>query len=202
MSDKNIYWTHNTAYHNWILKHAENRNKVLDVGCGDGLLVQRLSRVCGCVKGIDSHIHSIEKAKKRLCNTANVSTVAVGFEDYEAPSDSFDLIVFAASLHHMEQEFCIKKAKILLAPNGKLLIVGCAKPRGFIDWFVEAMRFIPARIGSFFHGETKGENIGVPTVKPSIYLSDIRNLANYQLPDSKIRRGLYYRYLLTWIKPN
>ena len=89
MTDGNTYWTHNTAYHNWILKHAENRSHVLDVGCGDGLLVQRLSKVCAHVIGIDPHAESVEKAKRRLIDTANASVAAVGFEDYEAPQNSF-----------------------------------------------------------------------------------------------------------------
>jgi predicted RNA methylase len=40
------YWTHNTAYHPWLVGiAAEHRGDVLDVGCGDGLLASG-SRRC------------------------------------------------------------------------------------------------------------------------------------------------------------
>ena len=47
-------WNHNTAYHPWILEHARVSGRALDVGCGDGLLVSRLSPICAHVTGIDS----------------------------------------------------------------------------------------------------------------------------------------------------
>lgn len=37
------YWNHNTAYHAWLIDiTARHRGHVLDVGCGEGLLVRRL----------------------------------------------------------------------------------------------------------------------------------------------------------------
>lgn len=198
MLNGNEYWTHNTAYHNWILSHARGRTRVLDVGCGDGLLVQRLSRVCGEVIGIDLHLPSIKKAKIRLNGIPNISIITSGFEDYEVQPESFDLIVFVASLHHMEHAFCIKKAKNLLSPNGKLLIVGCAKPVSLVDWLIEILRIVPARLGSLFHGEKQGGDIGVPTAGPKASLTDIRELSRAELPGANIRQGLYYRYLLSW----
>jgi 2-polyprenyl-3-methyl-5-hydroxy-6-metoxy-1,4-benzoquinol methylase len=40
------YWNYNAAYHPWAVGiAAEHRGGVLDVGCGDGLLAQRLAAV-------------------------------------------------------------------------------------------------------------------------------------------------------------
>ena len=40
------YWNHNTAYHRWLVGiAASHRGEVLDVGCGEGLLMQRLAPV-------------------------------------------------------------------------------------------------------------------------------------------------------------
>ena len=193
------HWTHNTAYHNWIISRAKGCGQVLDVGCGDGLLVQRLSRVCNNITGIDPHAPSAERAKQRLSGVPNTSIVTIGFEDYEAEVSSFDLIIFAASLHHMNQEYCIRKAKTLLAPRGKILVVGCANPRSFADWAVDIFRVLPARLGSVFHGE-KRDGVGVLTANPGVSLADVRGLAENELPGAKIRLGLYYRYLLSWTK--
>ena len=100
----------------------------------------------------------------------------------------------------MDLEYALKKSTELLAPHGRLLIVGCAQPKGFVDWFIECLRIIPARIGSLIHGEKHGGNIGVPVQQPILSLRQIRNVSSVYLPGAKFRHGLYYRYLLTWIK--
>jgi hypothetical protein len=42
------YWNHNTAYHRWLLDiAARHYGEVLDVGCGEGLLVQLLAALMG-----------------------------------------------------------------------------------------------------------------------------------------------------------
>lgn len=195
------YWNHNTAYHRWILKHAKGRNRVLDVGCGDGLLVQKLSGICNHVVGIDPYRPCIKAAKRRLANTENVSLIETAFETYEGPPNTFDLIAFVASLHHMDQAWGMEMAKHLLAPGGLLLIAGCAFPRGPADWCMEMLRVIPAKIGSYIHGEKNGGKIGVPVAAPTLSLKEIRDICRYHLPEAKIRPGLYYRYLLLWAKP-
>ena len=192
------YWTHNTAYHSWIISQAKAKNRVIDIGCGDGLLIQRLSSICNHVIGIDTHAPSIEQAKQRLSNNKNATVINIGFEDYVGSPNSFDLIIFVASLHHMNLEHSVSKAKGMLAPHGKLLVVGCASPHGFIDYIIEIARVLPARLGSHFRGEKKGGEIGVPTTKPTIGLIEIKRFSKRELPGVRIRRGLYFRYLLSW----
>lgn len=199
---KDEYWTHNTAYHKWILKHATGRSRVMDVGCGDGLLVQKLSYVCNEVIGVDLHKPCIKTAESRLAGAGNVSLIVTDFEKYAALHATFDLIIFVASLHHMDQAHGIEKARQLLAPGGLLLIVGCACPRSPADWCLEALRVIPAKIGSYIHGEKDDGNIGIPVSSPTLSLKEIRDICHRHLPGASIRPGLYYRYLLQWSKPN
>jgi protein-L-isoaspartate O-methyltransferase len=66
----------------------------LDVGCGDGLLVSRLSQVCNHATGVEPHAPSAERARQRLGGIMNTSVIDVRFEDYEAKAGSSDLIVF------------------------------------------------------------------------------------------------------------
>lgn len=193
----NDYWTHNTAYHNWIIKRAPRQGAVLDVGCGDGLLVAKLADRCRKVIGIDVHSPSTAAAKNRIKGKNGALIMTASFEDFTADEASLDMIIFAASIHHMDMELAIKKAKKLLAPHGQILIVGCAKPAGAFDYFIEALRVVPAKIGSALHGDY-GSKLGVPTAEPLMSLKEIRALAQRYLPDAEIRRGLYYRYLLSW----
>lgn len=194
-----IYWNHNTVYHKWILAQVKEQDKVLDVGCGEGLLVYRLAQKCKEVIGIDVHIPSIEKAKKRIENLKNSSVLSVGFENFDGEPNSFDTIIFVASIHHMDLETCIDKSIEFLKTGGKLLIVGLAHPYNILDKIVEIGRVLPAKIGDLFH-EVKGD-VGAPIMDYKETLNDIRTIVANKLPNAKVKQALYYRYLLKWIKP-
>jgi len=197
--DIDPYWNHNTAYHKWLISNVKGSKNVLDVGCGDGLLVYRLSKFCDQVIGIDTHSPSIEKAKQRLSNTKNTSIITVGFENFKGEPNTFDVIIFVASLHHMDLNFCIKKSVELLKPSGKLLIVGLAHPQSIFDWIIEISRILPAKLGDLFH-KVKSD-VGAPIINSNESLGDIRKITRERLPNAKIKQALYYRYLLTWVKP-
>ena len=51
LEDRHVrdYWNHNTTYHPWLQRIAAERpcQNILDVGCGDGLLLQRLTPYAG-----------------------------------------------------------------------------------------------------------------------------------------------------------
>ena len=93
------YWNHNSAYHPWILRQIAGRSGLaaLDVGCGEGLLLERLSPYCTTLVGIDPDPSSIARARRRLPQATLLTQL---FDDL--PTDqSFDLITMVASLHHM-----------------------------------------------------------------------------------------------------
>ena len=98
----------------------------------------------------------------------------------------------------MDLEDCINKSINLLRKGGKLIVVGLVSPQSTLEKFVEVSRVIPAKIGDLFHN-LKGD-IGVPIIDPKESIKDIRKCAKKNLPNSKIRQALYYRYLLTWEK--
>ena len=189
------YWNHNTAYHPWILRHAQ-LGRVLDVGCGDGLLLARLA-AAGCSGvGLEPDIHTADRARARLANYPHLTVCAETFADYQLPDDRFDLVTMVASLHHMPLADALGKARQALRPNGTLLVVGLSAKRSLGDWVVSGMKFPVAWCGSKLHQEKR--DIGVPVMHPSQTLREIRTTARKLLPGVKIRHGIYYRYLLCW----
>ncbi len=191
------YWNHNTAYHAWLVDiAARHRGHVLDVGCGEGLLVQRLAAVSRTVVGVDSDPESIQRARRRLRSVGNASVELMPFENLDEDERSFDAITFVASIHHLPLDKTLAKARQLLRPGGELAIVGLSANKTVADWAWAALCAPAARIGSWLHRETR--DIGVAVADPRQSLSEIRRVADGALPKAVIRRGLYYRYRLHW----
>lgn len=195
------YWNHNAAYHGWIIRAASgaHRRDALDVGCGEGLLLQRLAPGYDTVTGIEPDPGTAERARARLRDVPDATVVLSDFADFDAGDRRFDLLTFVATLHHMDTRSSLAKAVTLLRPGGRLLIVGLAADRTPADWTLSALALPWARLGSMLHRESR--DIGVPTAAPTESIADIRSLARDLLPGARLRRGIYYRYLLSWTKP-
>ncbi|BBX64411.1 methyltransferase [Mycobacterium saskatchewanense] len=193
------YWNHNAAYHPWLVGiAARRRGWVLDVGCGEGLLVQRVAAVSRGVVGVDADASAVGRARARLRAVGNATVELTGFESFAADQRSYDLIAFVASLHHLPLRETLLKARRLLAPGGELAVVGLSANKSVTDWTWAVLCTPAARAGSWLHGETR--DIGVAVAEPPESLAEIRRVAADVLPGARIRRGLYYRYRLHWRK--
>ncbi len=192
-----MYWNHNSAYYPWVQKKAANCRTVLDVGCGDGSLVLFLDDGTKRIVGIDTDSHCIEKALS-VENDGSVEFTCCSFEDF-TQDKTFDAIVFVASLHHMDMTNTLQKAKSLLSPSGKILIVGLASPSAITDWALEAARVIPSKVISSFHHIQTTEELGIKTSYNLPLMRDVRNIVKQELPGARIRYALHYRYLLEWV---
>ena len=203
--DNNVvdeYWNHNTAYHPWItqIARSQRHRDVLDVGCGDGLLLQRLAPMARSLTGIDPDAESLARAEQRLAGVGHTTNVALRqgiFPDLHVDGD-FDLITFVASLHHMDLRDSLAGAARLLRPGGDLLVVGLSATRTATDWAWLALIWPWASCASALHKEL--HDAGVATRDPREDLGTIRAMAGQLLPGVRIRRGLYYRYLLRWTR--
>nr|WP_156763268.1 class I SAM-dependent methyltransferase [Mycobacterium scrofulaceum] len=191
------YWNHNAAYHGWLVDiAARHGGDALDVGCGEGLLVQRLAPVSRSVTGIDADPTTVQRAVQRLRSTDNASVRLARFETFPAQPRSFDLITFVASLHHLPLRGTLQRAREMLRPAGELAVVGLSANKTVADWAWAALCTPAARAGSLLHRETR--NIGVAVADPGESLQEIRGVAADVIPGAVIRRGLYYRYRLLW----
>lgn len=194
------YWNHNTAYYAWVRDEVATRGNILDAGCGDGTLARYLGTCSNRIVGIDPSRRCIERAHAVSSDNEGIIFECVPFSSYQAPPESLDAIIFVASLHHMDATEAIEKAKGLLAPKGKIVIVGLASPASPLDWAVEILRVVPCRIISAIHREISSEKREIPTSYEFPTMSDVRALSERMLPGARLRYGLYYRYLLTWTK--
>lgn len=197
---KTDYWNHNAAYHGWIVRVAsQHHGNVLDVGCGEGLLIQRLASVSASVTGIDPDHAVIARARQRTSGLPNVTLEVTGFVEYRATEASFDVVTFVASVHHLNMTAAIRKARSLLRPGGELLVVGLSANKTPTDWIVSWLKLPLVRLSSWIHHETR--DVGVVATNARESLGEIQEFVQRELPGARIRRGLYYRYLLRWTRP-
>lgn len=190
------YWNHNTAYHRWIVGiAAKHHGDVLDVGCGDGLLAQRLAPVSRSVTGLEPDPAAADRAVARVAGE-DVVISRTSFEEFDPGARRFDLVTFVASLHHMNPRASLARARDLLAPGGEIAVVGLAANKSAWDWVRSACRVPAVMVADRLHRDTP--DIGVTLADPRESVGEIRRVAAEVLPGATIRRGLYYRYLLRW----
>ena len=156
MTRQRQIWNHNYAYHRWISKNVGNRKHILDVGCGNGVLSRYLSTAENHVLGIDPSAVSIQTAIKNN-EKSNVSFLQTTFEDFQSDGKRFDAIIFVASMHHMNMEDAIEKAKKMMDENGILIIVGLSRPSGVFDWVLELARIVPSKLISAIKRSTSSQ---------------------------------------------
>lgn len=195
------YWNHNTAFHEELVADARKRGgRVLDIGCGDGLLLQRLAPVAREVVGIDPDEQAVSRAEKRLRETANASVVHGDFLAMPIPTgaERFDTLTCVAVLHHMPLKEALMQMRELLAPGGKLLVVGLAADKSLLDLAISGALLLPIRLMDRVHGGQ--QDIKVRIAEPQASLREIRQVARDVLPGAIVRRRFYYRYVLTWEK--
>jgi len=192
------YWNHNTAYHPWLTRiAAQHRGDVLDIGCGDGLLAERLAPVSRSVTGIDSDPAAVRRARGRV--SKNITITEGTFDAFDPGNVRYDLITFVAVIHHMDLRAALQKARDLLRPSGEIAIVGLSANKTVADWIWAGVSMPLVRLASRLHDETP--DIGVVMTDPLESLGEIRRVADDVIPGADVRRALYYRYLLRWRRP-
>ena len=173
---------------NYIKEKVSIENKrILDVGCGGGLLSEALFDFGANVTGIDAAGPGIEVAKIHADNgSKEISYFEKTAEDLlENESESFDIVTCLEVLEHVPDpcslvNTCVK----LLKPNGHLFLSTINRnPRSWITAIVGAeyiFRLLP-----------KGTHEFEKFIKPSELASFVRD-ANAKLIETK---GMFYNPL-------
>jgi len=100
-----------------------NNTKILDIGCGGGLISEGLTKIGASVTGIDFIKENINIAKIHAKkNNLKINYVVKNFEKEKIPS-KYDVIIILEVLEHLSnwEEF-LKKIKFNLKKNGVLII--------------------------------------------------------------------------------
>ena len=121
-------------YNNLISASGVNSgDRVLDVGCGPGYLVRRISLVVGPtghVHGADPSPDVIEYATRTA--PANTTFQLARAEQLPYPDETFDVVFCTLALHHIRPDHrpaALQEMYRVLRPSGTLLIADFRPPR-------------------------------------------------------------------------
>ncbi len=122
----------------FILKHLQSNERIVEVGCGNGFLTEELRQVAAHVDAFDFAENMVEAAKEKFGETNNrffVDSVLVG-ERVETPYDVAVCVRVLINLSNVdEQKTAISNIAKWLKPGGKLILV-----EGYLDGFHELNR--------------------------------------------------------------
>jgi len=210
-------WDHNEHFHAWILKNLPAHRRVaIDVGCGTGLLAGKLARHFAQATGIDADEGMATAASAGLAGTPLVSVLRCGFAEFASAADpgAADLITMVAVLHHLDLDDSLVRIPPLLAPGGRLLVVGLSRMDSLADTTVDLISLAanpvmglikhprPARPADRAADRAADRQPAMPVRDPATSLAEIAAVAREHLPGASIRRRLFFRYTLRWDKPH
>ena len=113
--------------------------RILDLGCGTGVLIQRLLEVSpeAEVFGIDFCAEMLEIAKQKLPESVELKLGSA--DNLPFPSNYFDIVISTSAFHFFrDPSQALQEAKRVLKPNGRLVIT---------DWCYD---YLTCKICDFF----------------------------------------------------
>ncbi|MFD8812896.1 class I SAM-dependent methyltransferase [Streptomyces sp. NPDC059627] len=198
------YWNHNVHYHPVVLDAVpEGCRTALDVGCGDGLLAAKLAARAESVTGVDRSAEMIRQARKR--DVGNVTFLEGDYLDgaldgAALDQEGYDFVSAVAVIHHAPFDDAIDRLVGLLAPGGRLVIVGMAYNHTPLDWVISGCGVPASRLNARLRGGKRAPE-GMPVEDSAMHWGEVRQSTAHLLPGRRYRRRLLWRYTLVWDKP-
>ena len=193
------YWNANTHYHDLVLAAVPaGATRVLDVGCGDGMLCAEFARAgIPHVVGLDLDAAVLERARARH-GGLRIDWLHGDVQSATLSPASFDAVVSIATLHHLDAGQALARFAELVRPGGIVAVLGVAA----IDWW--DVPFAAFALGARYalstvHGHW--EHSAPQCWPPPLTYSEMKTLSARALPGVRYRRHLLGRYSLVWRKP-
>ncbi|MFF7972079.1 methyltransferase domain-containing protein [Streptomyces sp. NPDC007905] len=191
------YWNHNVHYHRAVLAAVPDHCRTaLDVGCGDGLLARKLATRARTVTGVDRSPEMIRLAREQ--QPPNVTFLEADYlQEPSLPAGTYDFVSAVAVVHHTRFEDAVDRLTRLVAPGGRLMIVGLASNHTLIDWVVSGCGLPASRFHALLRGGKRAP-ADMPTQDSGMHWGEVRAAARRLLPGCRFRRRLLWRYTLVW----
>jgi ubiquinone/menaquinone biosynthesis C-methylase UbiE len=207
-----LAWDHNAYYHRLLLRQLPRPcNRVLDVGCGAGAFAIELAKRAEHVDAVDRSPVMIDEARRVA--PSNVTCILADVTQEPLPDDRYDAIVSISALHHTQLKEVLPRLAGALRPGGVLAAVALprsdlpqelpAELTGAIGHRLLGAAFAILRAsgrGRWYAMERSHPMMPV-VLDPSLTTRQVRQQATALIPGARVRRLVFWRYLLLWHKP-
>ena len=109
---------------NWLNEHfPEGRPCILDIGCGNGALLNALNERIESGCGVDESPKIIERARLKNSGISNLKFEKINGPNLPFDNASFDLVISLMSFRYLDWDPLLTEIRRVTKPGGKLLIV-------------------------------------------------------------------------------
>jgi SAM-dependent methyltransferase len=198
-----LSWDHNAHYRPLLLRALPPRcERVLEVGCGAGDLAAVLAGRAASVDAVDRSPEMVALARARV--PSNVRVVRADALDLALPPGGYDAVVSSAVLHHVPLAEALRHLSAAVRPGGVLAAVALPRTDLPRELPVEALAVVAHRavgVGRLLRGRRDVATPGMPVRDPELTVREVRAHSRVVLPHVRVRRLLFWRYLLVWRRP-
>ena len=101
----------------------EGKIDLLDIGCGNGALLNALNGRIASGRGVDESAGMIAQAKKRNAELSHLDFSTINGPVLPFADDSFDAVVSLMSFRYLDWDPLLTEIKRVMRPGGKFLVV-------------------------------------------------------------------------------
>ncbi|MFF0497991.1 class I SAM-dependent methyltransferase [Nocardia aobensis] len=205
-------WDHNAFYHRTLLRQLpQHCERILEVGCGAGTLAAELARRADRVDAVDRSAEMIEAARRVVPD--NVACAQADILEHPLPEAAYDAVVSLTTLHHMPLEQVLPRLAHTLRPGGVLAVIALPRADPLRELPAEVTAVLAQRVFGLAFATLRATGGGAwyahePThaampvvLDPPLTTREVARRARDILPGARVRRLVFWRYLLRWDKP-
>ena len=179
--------------------------RVLEVGCGHGALTRQVAARADAVLALDLSPEMIRVARALSTASPNVEYRVADVAEAELPPAAFDVVLSAATLHHLPLAPTVRRLADAVRPGGRLVIQDLVTRPGLRSVPVNALAFAlqrlsrrgrslrPTPLAALYAEHGEGERYLRPAEAARLY----REL----LPGARVIHHLEWRYTMVWERP-
>jgi len=178
--------------------------RVLEVGCGHGALTRRVAARADAVLALDLSPEMVRVARALSAAWPNVEYRVADVAGAGLPDAAFDVVLSAATLHHLPLASTVRRLAYRVRPGGRLVIQDVVErpglrylPANAVAFAARALRGAwPPRghpLAALYAEHGRGERYLRPDEAERIY--------GELLPGARVVHHLEWRYTMVWDRP-
>ncbi|BAZ02533.1 putative methyltransferase [Tolypothrix tenuis PCC 7101] len=150
--------------------HINGQGRLLDLGCGPGLIAIPLSNQFQEVIAVDPDPDMIEEAKRQaqIAGRNNITWLEQGAELINSSLGEFKLVTIGRAFHWMQREIVLERIYELLSDDGGFVLLNTNENpwESSLPWKQAAIRIVKKWLGEERRTGQRGKGIRTPVDPP------------------------------------